>query len=602
MKGICVKNKIKEISNIFVYFNYILNRTQKVYGVFVLILSFIGALLETLGVSVIVPLVSVMTQPEELMHNKWIAEFMKIFEISTAGQLIIAVGIAIIIVYIFKNLYFIFLSWIRIKYACKIRRELSTKAMNAYMNKGYDYFLKVSTAEILRGIVTDTAGVYDILYQGFRFITETLTIMLISIYIFITDWKMALCVVVLAVLCIVIIFFFFRNRMRSSGVKFRDAGAENNKVLLQTFEGIKEVLVMHRQKYFLDEYKSSYLQFQNAMISQTVASESPAYVIEGICVSGLLGAVCVRAAFSSDMAAFLPALASFAVGAFRILPSLGRISTSLNLIMFTAPSLYSTYCNFKTLDEEARTEKDQTDTTNVDIKGMKKTFEEKLEMEDISWHYADTDKMVLDHLNMVINKGESIGIIGKSGAGKSTLIDIILGLHIPQQGHILMDGCDIQKSPAEWENIIGYVPQSVYLMDASIRSNVAFGIPREYIDDGKVWDALKRAQLSEFVEQLENGLDTVVGERGVRFSGGQKQRIAIARALYQAPQILLMDEATSALDNDTEKAFMESVESLQGKVTLIIVAHRLTTVHNCDRIYEIEDGRAVQKDKKQIFG
>lgn len=208
----------------------------------------------------------------------------------------------------------------------------------------------------------------------------------------------------------------------------------------------------------------------------------------------------------------------------------------------------------------------------------------------------------MDGLNLKIKKGNSIGLIGASGAGKTTLADLILALYTPQNGSICMDGIDIKVLGEEWHRITGYIPQTVYLSDTSIRKNVAFGIKESEIDDDKVWKALEMAQLKDFVEDLEDGLDTRVGEWGVKFSGGQRQRIAIARALYNDPDILIMDEATAALDNETEKAVMESIELLQGLKTLIIVAHRLTTVKKCDKIYEIVGGKAVLRAKKEIFG
>ena len=227
-------------------------------------------------------------------------------------------------------------------------------------------------------------------------------------------------------------------------------------------------------------------------------------------------------------------------------------------------------------------------------------FHSEICLENVSWKYPNADGRVIDGLNMVILKGHAVGFVGASGAGKTTLADMILGLLPTETGAIKMDGVDIKSIPLTWSRTIGYVPQSVYLTDDTIRNNVAFGIEKEQIDDVLVWEALQQAQLKTFVESLPEGINTVVGERGIKFSGGQRQRVAIARALYYDPAILVLDEATSALDNETESAVMEAIESLQGHKTLIIVAHRLTTIKSCDEVYEIVDGKAVKKDMAEI--
>ena len=233
-------------------------------------------------------------------------------------------------------------------------------------------------------------------------------------------------------------------------------------------------------------------------------------------------------------------------------------------------------------------------------------FQNKVEVKNISWRYPNSDVYVLKDLDLTVHKGEAIGFIGSSGAGKTTLSDMILGLFKPLMGGIYVDGIDIYTIPMQWAHVVGYVPQAVYLTDDTIRNNIAFGEEEQDIEDDKIWFALEQAQFKTFVQQLPNGLDTIVGERGIRFSGGQKQRLAIARALYYDPDIVILDEATSALDNETEKAVMESIDALQKSKTLIIVAHRLTTLRNCDKVFEIKDGKAFEVDmeqfKKQIKG
>ena len=326
----------------------------------------------------------------------------------------------------------------------------------------------------------------------------------------------------------------------------------------------------------------------------SVASESPAYIIEAACVTGMIVAVCFKVIFSSDVETLIPQLAAYAIGAFRILPSLGRISSSFNTMIYSIPSMNATYEN---VYEANQFEK------NYDSNGNGNR-EEKLELKDairiknVCWKYSEDGRAILEDININIEKGTSVAFIGQSGAGKTTLADIILGLLHPQKGDILVGGKSIFESPHEWANLVGFVPQSVYLIDDTIRNNVAFGIDEEEIDDEQVWYALEQAQLADFVSTLPEGMQNIVGDRGIRLSGGQRQRIAIARALYKNPEVLVLDEATSALDTETESAVMEAIEYLQGHKTLIIIAHRLTTIQNCDVIYEIKESHAYLKKGK----
>jgi ABC-type bacteriocin/lantibiotic exporter with double-glycine peptidase domain len=260
------------------------------------------------------------------------------------------------------------------------------------------------------------------------------------------------------------------------------------------------------------------------------------------------------------------------------------------------PSLEAAYDN---LLEADRYQKEIAELENKDV--IKLTFDSEIKVNSISWRYQDNLPLVLENLDLDIKKGESVALIGESGAGKSTLADILLGLLKPEKGTVTVDGTDIYTIQSSWSRMIGYVPQIVFLIDDTIRKNIAFGIPDDEIDDNKVWQAIEQAQLTATVNSMEKGLDSIVGERGIKLSGGQRQRIAIARALYHNPEIIILDEATSALDNETESAVMEAIDALHGKKTLIIIAHRLSTIQNCDKIYEIKDGKAIYRQHSRIF-
>ena len=592
-------NKLKSVQDIWKKYNFILTTSHKRWGIVVIIMTLIGAVCETMGVSVILPLVQVMIAPQQLRGNTIAAPVIAYLHLDSDVTLIWAIGASVIGVYLIKNLFLFFLSYVRIKYACKVQRELSVEMIDSYMKRGYVFFLNTSTGELMRGVSSGITNTYTALYQLFRLLAEMLTVVCICIFIMSTDIVMAVCVIALALVCLLIVVLGCQRWIKRCGEITYKYSALVNTTLLQAFQGIKEILVMRRQRYFIDTYKDNYSKQQKGTIGQIVASESPAYMIEAVCVAGLIVAVCFKAIDADNAATLVPQLASFAVAAFRILPSLGRISNSFNQFMFCVPGINDTYNNFKEVRSSDADKNGVVLENNKKEHGSRK-FESKLSIEGITWKYPNTSINVLEDISLEINKGQSIAFIGKSGAGKTTLADIVLGLLIPQKGMVRIDGVDIADIPEERSKMVGFVPQNVNLLDDTVRKNVAFGIEDDKIDDALVWSALEQAQLKDIIEKSEHGLDTMIGERGLRFSGGQRQRFAIARALYTEPDILILDEATSALDTETETAVMESINALQGHKTLIIIAHRLTTIRNCDKIYEIVGGKAVERKYEEI--
>ena len=590
-------NEIRKIKDIWNQFQCILTTPQKKWGVVVVIMTLIGAIFETLGVSIIFPLVQVMLNPEVLMNNKYLKPILSLLCITNRGSLVILIAAAVIAIYVIKNLYLTLLSYVRVKYACKVQRELSVEMMKAYVKHNYSYFLNTNTSVILRGMTSDISSTYNGLYQIFRLLAEVFTSGFIFAFIMVSDYKMAISMIILAAICLSIVLIGCKRWMKSCGELFYKYSAIINKILLQTFQGIKEVMVMGRQEYFVEEYENNYIKQQQATVGETVAMECPSYIIEGVCICGLIIAVCIKILSMDTPETIVPQLAAFAVGAFRILPSLGRISNSFNQFVFCLPSIKETYENIS--DARAyNTDQKKVKNKNASVNNFKN---ETIVLNNIVWNYDGSLKNVLNGINLKIQQGEAVAFIGASGAGKTTMADVLLGLLEPQEGQVTIDGIDIRTIPEIWHQMVGYVPQGVFLTDDTIRSNIAFGIGEEEIDDDKIWKALKQAQIDEFVKGLPNGFNTMIGERGARLSGGQCQRIAIARALYQEPHILILDEATSALDTETETALMDAIDSLQGKITLVIVAHRLSTIRNCDKIYEICGGNVVLKNKKDIL-
>lgn len=599
-------NAVKEILH---QITYILTYKQKraFYGLF--IITLIGSLLEMLGIYVILPFIQAVMSPETLLNSGFTGLMAEILHISDSEKMLILMGGLVVSVYILMNVFLIFVEYRQNKFKCDFKKELSVKMLQTYMKRPYTYFINTNSARILKGVESDVDGVYAIFDNGFRLIAELTTSVFIGIFLVYIDPIMAVGILFIAIVTMLIILLGFKGHLVRLGHQQRELSMQLGKKAGQAIWGYKEIKVMQRADNFIETYEESAENARKINISFNFMSALPEKIISVVCISGMIILVCIRLLMEGDMASFIPKLAVFAVAAFRIIPAISRISVRINSILFYRPYLAATYENVIEVREYEKQQDKYKIDNSVDENVVETTlltrdkysFKKELKVDNVWWKYDDAENAVLKNLSMTIHKGESVGFIGASGAGKTTLADVILGLMRPQEGQVFIDGIDVYTIPKQWSRIIGYVPQVVYLTDESIKNNVAFGIPDNEIDEAMIWNALEQAQLKTFVEQLPEKLETRVGERGVKFSGGQRQRVAIARALYCNPEILVLDEATSALDNETEKAVMESIDALQGKKTLIIVAHRLSTIMNCDSVYEIKDGIACKRDKKDIL-
>lgn len=574
----------------------LLTRAQKKKAIGVFLLIIIAAIFETLSVSTILPFVQALTNPEQIMNNEIIQSISSFLKLNTIREIVLVLGIAIIGVFVIKNLVLLVSSYMKVKFGTELTRDIGILIMKSYMNHPYEYFTNTNSSEILQGINGDAFNIDAIVSTLMQLVMEAMTVMMIGVYLISVDPFMAFGILTLALLCAIVIVFVLKKRMSIMGVVNRKAAAELNQVAVHISNGIKEIHVMQRRKEFLRKFEKAEYTFSKTRLQCLFAAVMPERLIETVCIGGFIGVVLLKYLTSTDITYFIASLAVFAMAAFRTLPSISRISGYLNQLIFLRPAFDIAYNNIR----EARTYIDNMNL-NLDIVDKSGDFEfvNEIKINHITWKYNDSQKDVLKDLDLVIKKGQSIGIIGESGAGKSTLSDILLGLYIPKKGTVAVDGHVISEIPKTWSRMIGYVPQTIYLMDDTLRANISFG--DEEISDERIWGALEKASLKEYVESLPNRLDTMIGERGIKFSGGQRQRVAIARALYHNPSILILDEATSALDNETENTVMEAIESLQGTITMIIIAHRLTTIHNCDRIIKIENGVAVDVDKSELF-
>ncbi|MCI6920180.1 MAG: ABC transporter ATP-binding protein/permease [Lachnospiraceae bacterium] len=589
---------MRKIKDVYDKFRYILTTTQKKYAMLVFAMGVVAALLELLGVAIIVPIMNMLMDIETLKEKSYIQVLSKIMNLSTDIQIVWLICILTILVYLIKNLFFSVYSWVSMKFSTKVRRELAVRIMQTYMNQGYLFFVQNNTARLLQGMSGDVTSVFNILNSIFSIAIKLLTIVCIGGYILIQSREMALVLLILIVICFIIIQIIFRKPMRQNGKKSRELACECSQTAMEAIQGNKEILVMNKQDYAVRHYEDLMADANRVEVNLYMGAAFPAYIIEMVCIAGVLLAVAVEMGTDTDQFLLISRLTAMAVGAFRILPALGTISSGVNSITSLTPQLQSAY---STLQGVKLLETKMIQKRENEEKYRETEFRKILRVQNICFGYPDAEESVLKNVSLDIEKGQSIAFIGPSGAGKTTLADIILGLLKPNSGKIFMDDINIEELGGKWNEIIGYVPQSLYIIDDTIRKNIAFGEKNEDIDDDKIWQALEIAQLDDFVKKLPNGLNTYVGEWGVRFSGGQRQRLAIARALYRNPDILVLDEATAALDNETESEVMKAIERLQGYKTLIIVAHRLTTVKKCDTIYEVKNKSICQKEKAEIF-
>lgn len=573
--------------------NYIFGRKQKIESIGIIILIMIGTVLELLGVSTVQPLIDGIMYPEKLMKKGFYRGLYNILHLTNMTQLILILIVGLILLYVVKNAFLIFMYKQQYKYIYSNMRELSTRMMHSYLSRPYSYHTAKSSSELLRNINQDTADFFGVIQAVVQLITEGMVVCALIVYLFIQDRSITIAVGSMLGILVAIIMNVYRHQLMKMGEKNRYYEAQVTKWVQQAFGGIKEVKVMNKENFFYNKYDEAFQGRVHSEYTYHTMVAIPKPLIEAVCMASLLGAAGIKIARGVGADYFVPILSIFVVAAYRLLPSFNRITEYLGAISYQKPAVAAIYKDLKEIEEYH--EKDR-DNCNKNI-AEALPFENAIRICDLSFHYPDSERLILNEISFDIHKNTSVAFIGQSGAGKTTLADIILGVLTPTAGSIRADQTDITQHLDEWHRTIGYIPQNIYLMDDTIAANIAFGVPEDQIDYERIQKAIDRAQLADVIKQLPDGINTKVGERGVRFSGGQRQRIGIARALYNEPQILVLDEATSALDNETEQAVMEAIDALHGEMTLIIIAHRLSTIRNCDEIYRIDGGKAfLQKD------
>ena len=553
---------------------------RRVGGVLLLIL--IGTFFEVIGVGMIVPVASILIQPAAVTESPWlkaIHEF--IGSPSHRGFILWALG-GLLGIFTFKNAFLFFSTWRQTQLLYGLQARLASELVARYLNRPYSYHLEHASPELLQKVSGEVnALIHTVLSPILWLISEGLVVLgLFGLALWVNPIGALVIVGGLGV-SVWAYYYLFKSRVESWGKKTQEHAQGMFRELEHSMGGVKEVKVFGRETFFATAFGEQYQRYTQYSARHQFLLQSSRNVIELLVIGVLLFAIMLLVGTGSPMHTIVPTLAFFAVAAFRLMPSSQRLLTSAHSIHFGARSL-------RLLRPDLTVPHDWSLIPNRTAEHF--PFQHSLELRGVTFRYPSGDQDVLRAATISIPRGEMVGFQGESGVGKTTLVDLILGLLKPTTGEVLVDGNSIHDNLPGWLSNIGYVPQSIFLMDDTLRRNVAFGIPDPEIDDARVQEVLSLAQLDGFLDSKRGGLDTLIGERGVRLSGGQRQRIGIARALYHDPAILVLDEATASLDLDTEAQFIKAVGSLKNTKTILIISHRFSTLENCDVKYQLEDG------------
>jgi ATP-binding cassette, subfamily B, bacterial PglK len=573
----------------------ILTPSERKSALLLLCLMSIGMVLEMLGIGLIIPVIAILMQDDLITKHPGIRPLLQFLDNPSHNQLVVGAMVGLVGIFLVKNLFLAFLAWRQARFAFGVQVQVSQRLFTTYLRQPYTFHLQRNSAQLIRNVTGEVNMFTTAINSSLLITSEILVLLGITTLLLLVEPLGAL----VSVMVLGGAAWIFQRSTRARITRWGKARQYHDGLRIQHLQqglgGAKDVKLLGRESEFLAQYRIHNIQSGRVGQFQITLQQFPRLWLELLAVSGLALLVLSMLGHVRDTAGIIPTLALFAAAAFRLIPSVNRVLNSMQSLRFTLPVINNLYEELKLVqpEPEANREKNAGHTKPV--------FQTEIRLSNISYTYPGAPTAALKDLSIVIRQGEFVGFIGPSGSGKSTLVDVILGLLPPGAGEMLVEGRDIQQNLRAWQNQIGYVPQTIYLTDDTFRRNVAFGLPNEVIDDVAVRRAIRDAQLEEFVASLPKGLETVVGERGVRLSGGQRQRIGIARALYHDPAVLVLDEATSALDTATESGVMQAVMALRGSKTIIIVAHRLSTVEHCERLYRLEKGRVVAEGSPALI-
>lgn len=554
-----------------------------------LCLMFIGAMLETVGVGAIPVFVSVIALPDQVLKYPFLKPILSCFDLSTPKQLLVYAGIGLILVFAVKNAYISFVYYLQARFTKNRQIDLGRRLFSLYIHAPYPFHLNRDSSELLRNVNQEVQRTINGILTPFQaIIMQGLVLLCVSALLLATE-------PVITVFAGIVLggasSLFLKGLHARTKRKGREAQMERQQSLQainQGLGGIKEVLVSGNSRYFINRYIKSIQKMTSADAFRQVAEKISQPFLECIIVLGILAVAFALLFMGRPVETIAPTLALFGAALIRLKSCANTIVASFTNLRYNAVAIHPIWTDINALQKENSLE-----TGPVNAKKLR----EGIVLENVKYRYPGSDRWAVKDIDLSIGPGRSIALVGPTGSGKTTLVDILLGLLKPETGRILADNRDIFENLSAWHSRIGYIPQNIYLLNDSIKNNIAFGVADAEINHQKLEKALQSAQLSTFVSELPQGVDTVVGERGVRISGGQRQRIGIARALYDNPEILIMDEATSALDNTTEEMLVRAIEAMKKNRTIIMIAHRLSTIKNCDRLYFMENGKITASGK-----
>ncbi len=575
--------------------NLLLSAQQKAKMAGILVMMLIGGVLETLGIALIVPIIMVIISPEAIEANEYhMGDIYHALGMESTMQFAVTMMVAIILVFVIKNIFLYFQNVVQLRFIYTNQFDTSNRMMINFMKRPYEYYLNADTSVIQRNITSDINNVFALVLTILQLISEVIVFTCLVIVLLYMDALMTISIAGLLLVVLLVIKIIIKPIMFRAGKENQDYYSGLYKWIDQSVMGIKEIKIANKENYFINSYAKCGEGYVNAVQKYNIYNSTPRLLIETVCIAGLVGYMLLMMLNGTDTKDLVASISVLAAASTRLLPSANRINNYLTSLAYFEPFLDNVSDN---LQAEIHDKDISYNAADYKVKTAveKLPVQHEITLKDITYKYPNSESYVFSHADMTIPIGESVGIVGTSGAGKTTIVDVMLGLLQVETGQILADGVEVRDHYQAWLKNIGYIPQTIFMLDTTIRKNVAFGYEDEEIDDEKVWRALKEAQLDEHVRSLPEGLDTEIGERGIRLSGGQRQRIGIARALFEDPEVLVLDEATSALDNETEAAIMDSINHLHGRKTLIIIAHRLQTIEKCDMVYRVKDGGVVRE-------
>jgi ATP-binding cassette, subfamily B, bacterial PglK len=567
---------------------YILTPQERVEGAFLLCAMVLGAFFEAVSIGLVIPFIAVLREPELLSKVPHIQPLLSNLNINDPRELFFLLGPALIALFAIKTGYLIQLYRWLFRYAMKKEVKLARQLLEGYLSAPYTLHLQRNSAELI-GVTTRSVEEFT---SGF--LVNLLTVLgELSVLVGVTSLLMLVeplatlgALVVLAVPTAAV-YRSTRHRLAASGRIAEQSWSLMTQWAEQAIRSVKETMITGRRSFFIDQHSDHVQRFTASLRSLAFLSAFPRLVIDTLAVSAMVAIAAILLRGGEDLQSILPLLGMFALAAVRLIPSTSRLSSSLAQVRYRYASTEVIYRELLVLQQ--RPSEPRPDPAGEHISPI--PFRRALVIEHLSYCYPAMLRPAIDDVSLEIPLGHWVAFIGPTGAGKTTLADLILGLLVPSSGRILVDGCNLHDNVASWQRNIGYVPQTVYLIDDSVRRNVAFGVPEEEIDDERVWQALRAAQVDHLVRSLPGELNAVIGEHGDRLSGGERQRLGIARALYRDPEVLVIDEATANLDPGTEAAIVEAVGGLRGKKTIIVITHRLAFVRNCDCVCMLAQGR-----------